>query len=140
MIPASVRIFVCTRPHDMRCSYDTLALATQKILGLDPRSGALFVFTNKLHNRLKVLWWDLNGYCLLSKRLHQALFRLPADTGVGEPQDGMDSPRALPRGCQNCGMTRHDAAINPAQIAPTCENSAERRKGDGLSGGSVFRA
>ena len=45
----------------MRCSYDTLALATQKVLGQDPRSGALFVFTNKRHNRLKVLWWDHNG-------------------------------------------------------------------------------
>ena len=65
----------------MRCSYDTLALATQKVLGQDPRSGALFVFTNKRHNRLKVLWWDRNGYCLLSKRLHQALFRLPAPSG-----------------------------------------------------------
>lgn len=41
MIPATVRIFVCTQPHDMRCSYDTLALATQTVLGQDPRSGAL---------------------------------------------------------------------------------------------------
>ena len=81
MIPSSVRIFVCTRPHDMRCSYDTLALAAQKVIGQDPRCGALFVFTNKRHNRLKVLWWDHNGYCLLSKRLHQALFRLPMPSG-----------------------------------------------------------
>ncbi|WP_373371981.1 IS66 family insertion sequence element accessory protein TnpB [Nannocystis radixulma] len=43
-----------------------------------PRSGALFVFTNRGTNRLKVLWWDKNGYCLPCKRLHQALFRLPA--------------------------------------------------------------
>ncbi len=84
MIPASVRIFVCTRPHDMRCSYDTLALAAQQVIGQDPRSGALFVFTNKRHNRLKVLWWDRNGYCLLSKRLHQALFRLPAPPGSSD--------------------------------------------------------
>lgn len=84
MIPASVRIFVCTQPHDMRCSYDTLALAAQKVLGQDPRSGALFVFTNKRHNRLKVLWWDHNGYCLLSKRLHQALFRLPVPPGSSD--------------------------------------------------------
>ena len=84
MIPASVRIFVCTRPHDMRCSYDTLALAAQQVIGQDPRSGALFVFTNKRSNRLKVLWWDKNGYCLLSKRLHQALFRLPAPSGPSD--------------------------------------------------------
>jgi transposase len=78
MIPASVRIFVCTRPQDMRRSFDGLALAAQQVLGEDPRSGALFVFTNKRHSRLKVLWWDRNGYCLLSKRLHGALFQLPA--------------------------------------------------------------
>lgn len=90
MIPASVRIFVCTRPHDMRCSYDTLALAAQQVLGQDPRSGALFVFSNKRHNRLKVLWWDHNGYCLLSKRLHQALFRLPAPSGSSDSSVSID--------------------------------------------------
>lgn len=94
MIPATVRIFVCTQPHDMRCSYDTLALATQTVLGQDPRSGALFVFTNKRHNRLKVLWWDQNGYCLLSKRLHQALFRLPVPAGSSDSSVVIDG-RAL---------------------------------------------
>ncbi len=84
MIPATVRIFVCTRPHDMRCSYDTLALAAQQVIGEDPRSGALFVFGNKRSNRLKILWWDKNGYCLLSKRLHQALFRMPMPSGASD--------------------------------------------------------
>jgi transposase len=77
MLPASVRIFVCTEPQDMRRSFDGLALATTQVLGKDPRSGALFVFLNKRSNRAKVLWWDTNGYCLLYKRLHQALFMRP---------------------------------------------------------------
>jgi transposase len=77
MIPASVRIFVCREPQDLRRSFDGLALATQQHLGQDPRSGALFCFVNKRFNRLKVLWWDRNGYCLLYKRLHRALFRIP---------------------------------------------------------------
>jgi transposase len=77
MIPASVRIFVCTRPQDMRRSFDTLALAARELLGEDPQSGALFCFLGK-RNRLKVLWWDRNGYCLLYKRLHRAVFRLPS--------------------------------------------------------------
>lgn len=78
MIPTSVRIFVCTQPLDMRRSFDGLAAAAKQVIGEDPRSGALFVFTNRRSNRLKVLWWDKNGYCLLCKRLHQALFRLPS--------------------------------------------------------------
>jgi len=82
MIPSSVRIFVCTEPQDMRRSFDGLALATRQVLGEDPESGALFCFVNKRANRLKVLWWDRNGYCLLYKRLHRALFRLP-ESGEG---------------------------------------------------------
>jgi len=81
VIPASVRIFVCTIPQDMRRAFDGLALVTKQLLGEDPRSGALFVFVNRRMNRVKVLWWDRNGYCLLYKRLHRALFELPkADT------------------------------------------------------------
>jgi transposase len=78
MIPTSVRIFVCTERQDMRRSFDALALAVRERLDLDPESGALFVFASKRGNRLKVLWFDVNGYCLLYKRLHRASFELPA--------------------------------------------------------------
>lgn len=77
MIPSSVRIFVCVEPQDMRRSFDGLSLAAREHLGEDPESGALFVFVNKRRNRLKVLWFDQNGYCLLYKRLHRARFVLP---------------------------------------------------------------
>ena len=82
MIPSSVRIFVCTEPQDMRRSFDGLALATQQVLNEDPQSGALFCFVNKRMNRLKVLWWDTNGYCLLYKRLHRARFSLPEKRSI----------------------------------------------------------
>jgi transposase len=81
MLPPSVRIFVCTVPQDMRRSFDALAQATAQLLGEDPRSGALFVFVNKRSTRAKVLWWDANGYCLLYKRLHQAVFIVPTNAG-----------------------------------------------------------
>jgi len=44
----------------------------------DPRSGTLLVFSNKRADRLKALWWDTTGYCLLYKRAHNAVFELPA--------------------------------------------------------------
>lgn len=77
MLPPSLRIFVCTTPQDMRRSFDGLAALVDQLLGHDPRSGALYVFVNKRANRVKVLWWERNGYCLLYKRLHRAIFRLP---------------------------------------------------------------
>ena len=77
MIPSQVRIFVCTERQDMRRSFDGLALAVRERLALDPESGALFVFASKRGNRLKVLWFDHNGYCLLYKRLHRARFEVP---------------------------------------------------------------
>lgn len=83
MIPTQVRIFVCTERQDMRRSFDALALAVRERLALDPESGALFVFASKRSNRIKVLWFDHNGYCLLYKRLHRASFELP-DAGAAE--------------------------------------------------------
>jgi transposase len=83
MLPATVRILVCTVPQDMRRSFDALALATRELLGEDPQSGALYVFVGKRSNRVKVLWWDRNGFCLLYKRLHQALFRVPKPAAAG---------------------------------------------------------
>lgn len=77
MVPAAVRILVCTVPQDMRRSFDTLALTVQQLLGEDPQSGALYVFVGKSATRAKVLWWERNGYCLLYKRLHRALFKVP---------------------------------------------------------------
>lgn len=82
MIPSSVRIFVCRETVDLRRSFDGLALAARQVLGEDPQSGAIFVFVNKRKNRLKALWWDQSGYCLLYKRLHRAVFIVP-DDGTG---------------------------------------------------------
>ena len=89
MIPAHVRIFVCTEPMDLRRSFDGLVLAARERLGQDPRAGGLFAFANRRMNRLKLLWFDRNGYCLLYKRLHQAVFALPRATdGVAVQIDG----------------------------------------------------
>lgn len=79
MLAPTTRILVCTEPQDMRRSFDTLALVVREVLGEEPQSGALYVFVSKSSTRVKVLWWDRNGYCLLYKRLHRALFVVPRD-------------------------------------------------------------
>ena len=69
MIPSGVRIFVCTQPVDMRYGFDRLARVARERVGQDPiEAGALFVFAGKSATRLKVLWFDRNGLCLLYNR------------------------------------------------------------------------
>lgn len=91
MIPTSVRIFVCTERQDMRRSFDALALVVRESLALDPETGALFVFASKRSNRVKVLWFDQNGYCILYKRLHGALFELPDASDAERPLATIDA-------------------------------------------------
>ena len=85
MIPVTVRIFACTEPIDMRCGFDGLALLARQKLSLDPKSGVLLLFTNKRRDRLKAFWWDRNGFCVLYKRVHGAVFELPS----AESADGV---------------------------------------------------
>jgi transposase len=77
MLPASVRIFVCCEPTDMRRSFDGLSLLAEAVVGHSPLSGHLFVFRNRRGDRLKILWWDRDGYAIWSKRLEQGVFRFP---------------------------------------------------------------
>jgi transposase len=77
VIPAGVRIFVAAAPVDMRRGLIGLAEAARAQLSEDPLSGALFAFTNKRRDRLKLLWYDRTGFCLLYKALDRGFFRIP---------------------------------------------------------------
>jgi transposase len=73
-LPSSVRVFVARDATDLRKSFDTLAAAVCEVIAEDPQSGHLFVFRNRAFDRVKVLWWDRSGYCLLAKRLEHGRF------------------------------------------------------------------
>ena len=75
-LPPSVRLFVARGATDMRKSFDTLAALVIEVIEEDPQSGHLFLFVNRRRDRLKVLWWDRSGYCLLAKRLELGQFRV----------------------------------------------------------------
>lgn len=77
MIPSRMAIYVATERLDLRRSFDGLAGVVREVLREDPLSGALFMFFNKTADRVKILWWDRSGYCLLYKRLERGTFRVP---------------------------------------------------------------
>lgn len=72
-----LRIYVATRPVDLRCGHDGLAAQVEPIFGLDPFSGAAFVFRAKRADRIKILIWDETGLVLIHKRLEGCKFVWP---------------------------------------------------------------
>jgi len=106
---ASVRVFVALGATDMRKSFDTLAELARSTLSEDPLSGALFVFSNRARNRIKVLWFDRGGFWLLSRRLERGTFAWPKTSDASTQRielraselaallDGIDLDRARRR-------------------------------------------
>jgi transposase len=76
--PPAVRIWLGAQAVDLRKSFDTLAELVRQHLQHDPLSGHLFVFRNKRSDRLKLLYWDEDGFVIVYKRLEQGTFRWPS--------------------------------------------------------------
>lgn len=90
MLPADVAVYLAIEPIDLRWSFDILAGIVRERLGGDPKSGALFLFFGRRHDRVKVLFYDRSGYCLLYKRLDRGTFRLPEVVEPGAPVVTLD--------------------------------------------------
>ena len=84
-----VRIFLCTTPTDMHYSFDRLMGRVQEVFGQDPLSGHLFLFLNRTRDRLKILFWDQDGFCIWYKRLERGTFPIvkPFDGSEGVELD-----------------------------------------------------
>jgi len=82
-LPTSVHIWLATKATDLRKSFDTLAELVRQQLQGDPLSGQLFVFRNKRSDRVKLLYWDEDGFVIVYKRLEAGTFRFPTATTAG---------------------------------------------------------
>lgn len=90
----NLRVFVAVEPCDMRKSFNGLHAVVVEKLREDPTSGALFAFTNKRRNRLKLLYWDGSGLWVLAKRLEEGHFSWP-QSGKNEEAKIKLVPEAL---------------------------------------------
>jgi len=81
---ADLRIFVCTTPTNMTCSFDSLTGRAQEVFDQDPTSGHLFLFFNRRRDRIKILYWDHDGLCIWYKRLEVGTFQMLTTTNDQE--------------------------------------------------------
>jgi transposase len=82
--PPTVRIWLATAPVDLRQSFDTLAECVRQQLHGDPFSGHLFVFGNKRRDRVKLLYWDEDGFVIVYKKQEEECPHSFAFTEFGE--------------------------------------------------------
>jgi transposase len=86
-LSAAVRVFLCTKPTDMRKSFDGLFGMVREFLGQDPLSGHLFLFLNRRRDRAKILLWERDGLVIWYKRLEVGSFQ-SLDPTANTPTSG----------------------------------------------------
>lgn len=93
-LPPSVAIYLCDMPVDMRNGFDGLSAIVRNTLALDPLTGHLFLFLSRRRDRVKILFWDKDGYALFYKRLERGRFHPPR---VEKAKDGQCVARLASR-------------------------------------------
>ena len=86
MLSLSPAVKLCygTQPVDMRLGFDGLYQLVVNRLKADPLSGHLFIFRNRIGDRLKVLYWGGHGLCLWCQRLERGRYHFPRPQGQGD--------------------------------------------------------
>ena len=72
-----IEVYLCVEPVDFRKQVNGLSMLVESTLHLNPLSSAVFAFTNRRRDRVKLLVWERNGYVLWFKRLEAERFRWP---------------------------------------------------------------
>jgi transposase len=83
-LPASVRVYLCLTACDMRKSFDSLHTLVREHLELDAFAGHLFVFTSRRRDRVKILYWERDGFAIWSKRLEEGTYAVPLGESAAE--------------------------------------------------------
>lgn len=81
---AGLKVYLHREAVDGRKNINGLALLVESELGLDPFAPAVYVFSNRRRDRIKLLLWEGNGFWLLMKRLEADRFVWPREAAVVE--------------------------------------------------------
>ena len=76
------RVYLCRDPVDMRKAIDGLSVLVEAVLSLSPFEPHLFVFCNRRRDKIKILYFEGNGFVVWYKRLEKQRFYWPRDAGI----------------------------------------------------------
>lgn len=79
-----IQIYVNLSAIDMRKSIDGLSVLVTEQFNDGPQSGHLFIFFNRSCDKVKVLYWDRNGYVMHYKRMEKNRFVVPTANGMAQ--------------------------------------------------------
>ena len=79
LLPFNSSIWLYHNPIDFRKQMDGLVMLVASHLKLNPTSGQIFLFRNRHANKIKLLWWERNGFWLCYKRLEQGRLKFPCN-------------------------------------------------------------
>lgn len=107
------QVYLACDSTDLRKSIDGLAAIVQEGFGLDPFSPCLFVFCNRERNKLKILYWEHNGFWLFYRRLERGTFQWPTGSGDSVKVSSRELRWLLD------GLTLHQRQAHPRVTAQT---------------------
>jgi transposase len=126
--PPAVRIWLALAPADLRKGFDALAELVRQHLREDPLSGHLFVFRNRRSDRIKLLYWDTDGYVIGTNAWRPGPF-----VSQQRPKTRQESP-CVPRSWPGCWT----ASIGKTPSGPSAIGDRRRRR-DERAGGQGHR-
>ena len=121
-VSPGVKIFLYAQAADLRRGYDGLASIVQEAMDEDPLFGSLFLFVNKRGNRIKLFYWDRDGYAIWMKKLESDCPHFFLFTEIGRPANNL-ACRPAAAGGMDSVSTRNGPRRRPmprqiAVIAP----------------------
>ena len=134
---SDVRIFLCTTAIKMQSSFDSLMGLAQTVFDQDPLSGHLFLFFNRERNRVKILFWDQDGFCIWYKKLETEDTQIFGFTEIG--QGAYNRPIGLTEASRMVGISCKSGPrrrVMSGQGSPSIPPRAVRPKGSFHSTGS----
>lgn len=123
-LPPGVSVLVATARIDGRKGIDGLSAIVRSQFAEDPLSGSMFVFFTRRADRVRLLYFDRDGYVLITKRLEKGTFRVPWESANGRITIEAAELLLVLEGIELKGARRRDRWVPRSRLVPPAGNAS----------------